>query len=223
MKATFLIAITIFLFACSTQESSISKQLDDYIKLNVDNPKTYESVETRTAELSDLFDSPEINVQFVNVENVLARIYYILSDIHEYAGLYMPDTIIEQIVEIKKIIDENGKFSFENMAVCVDKVSELVFESITLLNTISSNNRNFYLENTVQYEEARNRLKLEYSRLYSTIQDKIGITDYTGLVSTIESNELVVHKYRIEENGSVRLKGELFLMKDLKVIRSIPM
>lgn len=81
MKAAFLIAIAISLFACSTQESSISKQLGDYIKLSVDNPMTYESVETRTAELSDLFDSPEINVQFVNVENVIAKVYYILYDI----------------------------------------------------------------------------------------------------------------------------------------------
>jgi hypothetical protein len=222
MKATILIVITVFLFACSTKEPSVSKLLDNHIKLTIDNPKTYESVETRAAELSDLFDSPEISGQFVNVDNVAARIFYILDDIHEYFQSDMPDSITEQIVEIKRIFNGNEKFSFEILDFYVDKVSGLSFESIALPNSISSNRRQLFLENKAQYESASIRLKTEYSRLYSIIQDKLGIADYTDLVSTIESAELLMHKYRVEENGSRRLKGGLFLLKDLKVIRSMP-
>lgn len=222
MKATFLFAITIFLFACSPQEPTVSKLIDDHIKLTVNNPKTYESVETRSAKSSDLLDSPEISGQFVNTENVVARIYYILDDIHENFHLYMSDSTREQIVKIKSIFDGNLHFSFETMDVYLEKVSGLCIDSITLPNSIASNNRQLFLEYKAQYESAFTRLKNEYSKLYSIVQEKVGIADYTDLVSTIESADLVMHKYRIEENGSVRLRGGLFLMKDKQVIQSIP-
>lgn len=72
----------------------------------------------------------------------------------------MPDTINEQIIEILLLFDENEDFSFEHMAVWVDKVNELVLDSITLPNTVSSNNRQFFLENRASFVEERNRLKV---------------------------------------------------------------
>ena len=221
MEATFLITITIFLFACSPKEPSTYKLLDDYIKLNVDNPNTYESVETRPAEFSDLFENPEISGQFDNVDEVAAQISFSIDDIYEYLHLYLSDSIREQMVEIKKTFNGNDKISFKSLDVYVDKVSGLLFDSITLPNSIPSYNRQLFLEYTAQYEGSRNRLMNDYSRLYSIIQSKIGIGDYSELVSAIEADNLVLHKYRIEENGSLRLKGDIFLMKDLKVIRSM--
>lgn len=103
MKASLLIITTVFLFSLTPQDPAVSKQLEDYIKLTVDNIKTYEPVETRPAKSSDLFDSPEINGQFVIVENQAARINYILEDIHEFSHPYLPDSTGKQIIEIKNL------------------------------------------------------------------------------------------------------------------------
>ncbi len=202
-SATFFLTIVLLTSCLSPTSSTTNEQIiKDYLKKNMNDPSSYESVE-----FIKIFDAKE---QLGQIKSIYDRKSFLIENSITLLNSHIDEGLKKQINDLRSNSNKELDLTNSNLSIQIqnqDQLSQLITSAFLEIESKKILDENIS-EIKDQFEGTENRFTLEIKLLNESLQP------YGQNIDNVSKNEQIIsHKYRGKNGfGAFVLKQTIFII-----------